>query len=137
MRKRRGAALSTEMMGYLLGLTLLLTVGGFGAVTFMENARYDDAQKRCDLYIGKISEFKYQMGYYPDRLSDLTTKQGIYGEWILSQNFKSTDPWGVTYFYAKTDNSVAVWSSGKNKTNESGTNVPSAFVGDDVGTVGQ
>lgn len=93
-----------------------------------------------------VRQYKSEMGDYPTSLNVLANKSGDFGPWIPKMPTK--DAWGTTntgingnggispYCYAYTADGFAIWSLGKNKTNDSGgggTTLPASFKGDDDG----
>lgn len=82
-----------------------------------------------------ISQYAVEVNEYPEKLSDLTKKNGQYGPWLDETRLK--DPWDMDYIYAidETNGRIAVWSCGNDMTNNSGSGVPTNFQGDDVGSI--
>ncbi len=57
-----------------------------------------------------VSEYKMEIGSYPESIDKLTQKAGDYGPWL---QLVSKDPWGHAYIYQSNDDGYVVYSCGK------------------------
>lgn len=148
MRKRKGLA-AMDMVMYAIGITLLAAMGIVGASTVLDGGKPPIASAQIGSIAGAVSRYKFEIGTYPANLEALTTASGGYGPWLPS--LPASDPWNNTsggidgsggtsaYCYARTATGFAIWSIGKNHANNSGgsgSTLPTAFGGDDVGVFG-
>lgn len=145
-KKRAGWVLSEIIMGVVI-LGIIATLAAAKAPDIIDDFRSAKAQSEVNSIAIAIQRYKTEVGSYPTNLGALTTKNGVFGPWL---KLPASDSWGSTttingtgggsspYCYAYTANGFAVWSLGKNKTNNSGgagTTLPSAIGGDDIGLI--
>lgn len=135
MIKRKGGLLG-ELMIYILVVMMIAAIGVMNPDIFRNDAENAAAQQTVASIAGAISQYKFEVGSYPNQLSDLTVKNSIYGPWMPASALPALDPWDNPYQYSYSSFGFAVWSLGKNKTNDSGGGVPSSFKGDDIGALG-
>lgn len=78
---------------------------------------------------GRISEYRMQIGEYPNTLDDLTKTIGQYGPWVKKID---KDSWGndFVYIHDETDG-YAIFSLGKD-----GVNTGSSLSGIALGNIG-
>lgn len=81
-----------------------------------------------------ISQYRLEVGEYPENLSNLTKAKGQYGPWIhaIPQDVLSK---GKSYSYQHSDNKFMVFSVGANGAPES--SLSAGISGDDVGFIGK
>lgn len=149
--KKRKAFISIDM-AFCAAVVIIMALMVLPKVNdVIESTKRNTDMASISAIANVISQYKYEVGNYPPNLAVLVTKNGAYGPWL--SNLPSSDIWGTTntgingtgggnspYCYAYTSNGFAVWSMGKNKTNNSGgggTTLPTAFSGDDYGVLGK
>lgn len=125
--KRAGFIFSEMVMAILLIIVL-------SAATLLAAHSYIDAGKRSAAAAdtatlgGYISQYKMEVGSYPEKLEDLTKTKGQYGPWVREI---PQDPYGNDYYYVKDDKKgFVVFSGGKDGRSSSGIN---GISGDDIG----
>lgn len=152
MRRRKGVGM-IDLAAYAIGVTILASAAMTGFGSYLESGKIATAKADVASIAVGISRYKYEMGNYPAHLGSLTAKSGVYGPWI--NRLPASDPWGTTntgingtggaasaycYSYSTSGSGFAVWSRGKNLSNNSGgngTTLPAAFSSDDIGVFGQ
>lgn len=82
-----------------------------------------------------VMQYTFELNEYPASLNDLTEKVGNFGPWATEEAL--TDPWGNLYQYQfdAENGKAAVWSMGKNGSNDSGSPTTSGILNDDIGIV--
>ncbi len=149
MKKRRGFSI-LELIICVTGITMLATLAALGASQVKQSSNEASAKAAVAQLGAAVSQYKYEVGSYPTSLNVLTGTSGAYGPWV--RTMPANDPFGTAncgvngsgggnnaYCYGYSDNGFAVWSLGKDKSNNSGgsgTSPPSTFSGDDVGVTG-
>lgn len=148
MKKRKGFG-SLDLVLYGVGLIILIGGGILGYSNFLDTAKIPAATTQTASIFSAVSRYKSEVGSYPTNLQALLVQNGSLGPWLSS--LPSPDPWGIintgingsggvsAYCYSRTSTGFAVWSLGKNGTNNSGGNgsvLPLAISGDDVGFIG-
>jgi type II secretory pathway pseudopilin PulG len=140
-----------DLAMYIVCVAIIILAALPNASIYIDKGNRSKALGELSMLSTAISSYHKQMGVYPTNLSALTSASPYNGTpWIL--RLPSSDPWGTTntgingnggtsaYAYSNTTAGFAVWSLGKNKTNNSGgsgTALPTSFGGDDVGIFGQ
>lgn len=81
-----------------------------------------------------ISQYKMEIGEYPDSLSDLTKTKGQYGPWLTEVPMDKMNK-GKSYQYLHSDTQFIVFGIGENGTAES--NLSKGITGDDIGFAGR
>ena len=148
MKKRKGFG-TVDLAVWAIGITIFAGAGAFAVNTYMDSGKTSTAKAQCASIATAVARYKFETGAYPINLNALTGTSGVYGPWLASL---PTDPWDNTntgingtggtsaYCYGFTSAGFAVWSVGKNHTNNSGgsgSTLPTAFSNDDVGVIVQ
>ena len=147
--KRKGIS-SGDLAIYIVMVSIILMAAWPSVTGYFDRGNRSKAIGDCTMIASALSTYHQQMGTYPPNLEALTGASPYGPPWLL--RLPAADPWGTTnagidggggtsaYAYAYTANGFAVWSLGKNNVNNSGgsgTALPAAFSGDDVGLFGQ
>lgn len=147
--KRKGVSLP-ELLLVCIGIAIIVGIASVGITKGNETNKISQARTQVSAIANAVTSYKYDMGVYPPNLEALTTASGIYGPWL--KPLPTADPFGTTsagidgtggtspYAYGRTTAGFAIWSLGKDKTNNSGGSgsaIPASFSGDDVGVFGQ
>lgn len=124
-------------MELAITLSVIVLIGVWGYVKggeVLSTGKYNAARSDISAISLAISQYKFEIGSYPNDLVVLTQANGQYGPWLSTS---STDPWGHNYNYAyiSSQRKFAVWSNGPNGINNSG-NTPTVFSKDDIGICG-
>lgn len=133
-RKNKGFTLVELLI--TLGCLIALSAAVYPTAShFMALSKSSAAKNGAAAIATAINQYKYELDQYPDSLTDLTTSYGQYGPWVSASTLK--DPWNTDYYYVfdADAGTFAVWSGGQNGSNETGTNVPNDFRGDDIGII--
>lgn len=103
----------------------------------LRQSRYAATTAAANSLVIGIGQYKFEVGSMPTSLDDLTKKQDQFGPWATTSAL--TDEWNskFNYNYDDANRMFAVWSSGPDKANNSGSGVPIKFTGDDIGTISQ
>ena len=117
------------------GIIIALSYGTFAGINHYYDAGcYKIAKTDLSTISMAVNKYRFEMGSFPSSINDLTVSHGAYKPCITAE--KLIDPWNETYFYIKSaDGSYAVWSSGKDKINQSPSPINGGFGGDDIGEI--
>lgn len=117
-------------------IIIALAVGAiFLGSAILDNGRYNKAKTDTATISTAIGQYKFEHGSFPKSIDDLTKKDGQYGPYLSSDILK--DPWGNDYHFSVNTSTgrFAVWSNGRNKTNDTGS-FNDSISGDDIGIMG-
>ncbi|KHM52314.1 hypothetical protein NZ47_05550 [Anaerovibrio lipolyticus] len=122
-----------SVLCYIIFLAVILYFGQSAINAYLEHSRNEDARAGAGSIGAAISQYHFEIGSFPDNLSDLTEENGQYGPWILNL---PKDPWanGADFQYLHDDKKFAIFSVGKDKGASSSLTEISS---DDVGFVGK
>jgi Bacterial type II secretion system protein G. len=112
--KKKGSILWEVL---LFGLTLIFIVSLSNENTVNDRKATDvsAAYSKAAVLGARISEYRLQVGEYPESLNDLTKAVGQYGAWI---KVVEKDPWGRDYVYLHDGkDGYAIFSLGKDGVN--------------------
>jgi len=111
MKFKAGLPLA-EVLGYIGFLSVFLLIGGFSVNAYNVYATNQEALAGASTIGAAISQYKFEVGTYPNSLNDLTTTKNQYGPWLIKL---PTDPWtqGKNFQYLHNNSSFAVFSVGK------------------------
>lgn len=132
MRKKlRGWALMSMMLA-IIGTIFIMAIALFKIPTLLDNSKEAKAAQLTATVGSLVSQYKLEIGKYPDSLKDLTKEDGQYGPWIKEV---PRDPFaGANELqYKKSDKAYAVYSVGKNGSSDSAAD---SIGGDDIGFTG-
>jgi len=133
MKKKNGIALSLDAVGAMTFMIIIASILMVKGPSFIENSRNTRAETDAVALGGSVSEYKMEIGHYPDTINSLTQTNGQYSSWILKV---PTDPWGNTYQYKKTDTKFVVYSFGPDKA-DSGSSAETGVAKGDIGFAGR
>lgn len=130
-QKRNGWIVAEYMMVIVLSV-ILLGAAVYKAPSILNGSKSSNAHSTLAVFGAAISEYKVEIGSYPDNLNDLTVKTYNYGPWVKKI---IKDPWGNEYQYIHDDDGYAVFSFGSDNKN-SGSTINKIAVGD-IGFIGK
>lgn len=135
-RKSKGFTL-IEMLVVIGICAALLSLAAPKASEMMKSGRRNTAAMAVNCLVIGIGQYHFEMQEMPENLEALTKKQGQFGPWVTKDALK--DEWNNNFNYSYDQDSrlFAVWSSGPDGANSSGSNVTEKFSGDDIGTISQ
>ena len=82
MRKKlRGWALMSMMLA-IIGTIFIMAIALFKIPTLLDNSKEAKAAQLTATVGSLVSQYKLEIGKYPDTLNDLTKEDGQYGPWI-------------------------------------------------------
>ena len=130
-KKVRGLALMSMTLAFI-GVLLSMTIAAFKIPEFLNNTKEAKAAQLTATVGALVSQYKLEIGKYPDTLKDLTKEDGQYGPWIKEV---PRDPFdgAKELQYKKSDKAYAVYSVGKNGSSDSAAD---SIGGDDIGFTG-
>ncbi len=109
---KKGAVLQFDSVNYLLALIIFISVGLYGFTDYVNSSKRNTAHADLVTISSAVSQYNYDLGVYPDSLSELTSSKSVsgnnYGPWLATLN---KDPWGQDYQYSKTKDKFVVYSS--------------------------
>ncbi|WP_462393203.1 type II secretion system protein GspG [Mitsuokella multacida] len=109
---RKGAVLQFDSVNYLLALIIFVSVGLYGFTDYVNSSKRNTAHADLVTISSAVSQYNYDLGVYPESLSELTSSKSVsgntYGPWLVTLN---KDPWGNDYQYSKAKNLFVVYSS--------------------------
>ena len=116
--KKQGLVFSIDVLIFLLVVTFFLYVGVIYAPDIIASSRNNRAITETASIGALISEYRQEVGDYPENLDALRTASGQYGPWLKEV---PTDPWnpGSQYKYKFNASGYAVYSVGKDKADNS------------------
>lgn len=116
-KKLRGWALMNTMLA-IIGTIFLMAIASFKIPEMLNDAKEAKAAQLTATVGSLISQYKLEIGKYPDKLSDLTKADGQYGPWLKEV---PKDPFAgkKDLQYKKSDKAYAVYSVGKNGSSNS------------------
>lgn len=131
-QKLHGMALISTVLA-IVGVIFIMAVAAFKIPEFMNNSKEAKAAQLTATVASLISQYKMEIGNYPENLSDLTTANGQYGPWLKDV---PKDPFtgGNDLQYKKSTNAYAVYSVGKDGVSNSSAD---GISGDDIGFTGK
>jgi len=131
-QKLHGMALISTVLA-IVGVIFIMAVAAFKIPEFMNNSKEAKAAQLTATVASLISQYKMEIGKYPDSLDDLTKENGQYGPWLKAV---PKDPFdgGSELQYMKDTSNYAVYSVGKNGSSDSSA---SSIGGDDIGFTGK
>lgn len=122
-----------EVFGYVAFILVVVLVGAASINGYHTYSTNQEALSGASSIGAALSQYHFEVGSYPDNLSDLTSKNGQYGPWLISL---PTDPWanGANYQYLHNDSQFAVFSVGR----DGGVNSTIQRIGtNDLGYIGK
>lgn len=131
--RKKGMALSLDAVAGILVILILTSTVCIKGPSILNAGRTSRAQSDTASLGGYISEYKMEIGSYPDSLAALKQANGQYEPWITTL---PTDPWGNSYQYKKTDNKFVVYSLGPDGT-DSGSSAENGIANNDIGFFGK
>lgn len=131
--KKNGLVFSVDVLIFMMVVTCFIYVGVIRATDFMTSSRNERAIAETASIGALISEYRQEVGVYPNNLDTLKNVSGQYGPWLKEV---PKDPWnpGNQYKYKYNTSGYAVYSIGKNKKD---TSSASAIGSGNVGFVGR
>ena len=131
-RKVHGIALINTILA-LMGVIFIMAVAAFKIPEFLNNSKEAKAAQLTSTVASLVSQYKMEIGKYPDSLDELTKENGQYGPWL---KVVPKDPFdgGNELQYMKDASNYAVYSVGKNGSSDSSA---SSIGGDDIGFTGK
>lgn len=131
--KKRGFALSLDAAMAIFVILIFFSAVGLKNLNILDTGRISKAQADTAALGGYVSEYKMEIGSYPDSIAMLTQTNGQYGPWITKLPM---DPWGNSYQYKKTDSKFIIYSFGADQT-DSGSSVENGVANNDIGFWGR
>lgn len=136
MKKRKGIFL-IEM---IVVLSIILAIINFSAPptkSLLSIGNHNSDKLIVATIATAITKYRYDIGSYPSKLSDLTIKGGpsnSFGPWLTNSNLLDSKGKNINYMFDSTNNFFKVWANGSNSVNN--TNSSDANIGgDDIGIV--
>ena len=135
MRRLHGFIMSTDMIVASICFLVFLSIALGGMWEYMRTSK--DAQATADTAMlgALITEYKHEVGTYPDALSNLQEHKGQYGPWIKSVPDDAWKGEGQKYIYQHNDTGYIIFSIGKD--GESSSSLAAGLSGDDIGFLGK
>ena len=133
MMKFKGEFTLGAVLGYIGFLAVVLSLGYACVNAYHVYSTNQQALAGASSIGAALSQYHFEIGTYPDNLSDLTTTKEQYGPWLISL---PTDPWaeGADYQYFHNDRCYAVFSVGR----DGGINSTIEQIGtNDLGYIGK
>lgn len=123
-----------EMSLCMVAIMIMMAAGMYFIPDMINTSREERAVAEISALGGLISQYRMEVGKYPETLNDLTKAQDQYGPWIHKI---PTDYFngGNNYNYLHNNKKFIVFSSGKNGSADS--SLEQGISGDDVGVVGR
>ena len=118
------------------GLASLILIGAalIYVPSLLNTAKEERVLSETATLGGLVSQYKMEIGEYPDKLSDLTETKNQYGPWITEvPTDKMND--GKAYQYSHNDTQFVIFGVGENGQAES--SLTKGISGDDVGFAGR
>jgi general secretion pathway protein G len=136
IRKNKGFTLVELMiaMGIIIALGTVVLVN---ISTYLRGGRIAQARTNIAVISSAIGRYRYVHGTMPENLRNLTAHNANGNNGQLLTDAELKDPWDNPYNYnlSEASEKYAIWSNGPDRTNNSGSTMPSAFTGDDVGVI--
>lgn len=145
--KKKGSLLIDVILGVIL-ISIILYYIVSNSMEYIQESRISNATATTTNYATAISQYKFEIGEYPQNLNDLT-KRGTktadgedasqFGPWIAKLE---KDPWNRDYSYqkfakyGKDEDTFVVFSKGKNGSGSFNKSNMS-FSGGAVGSIGK
>lgn len=131
-RKAKGISI-LEMSLCIVAIMIIMAGAMYFIPDLISTSREERAVAETSALGGLISQYRMEVGEYPETLKDLTQPKEQYGPWI-HEIPKDVYNKGGEYNYLHNENKFVVFSSGKNGSAESGLG---GLSGDDVGVIGR
>ncbi|MEN6620094.1 MAG: type II secretion system protein GspG [Smithella sp.] len=132
MKITKQAFFSTEL-AITIAVAIVLFIGiAYKGSEALQDGRTSKATASAASIGAVISEYKMEIGAYPESLDKLTVKNGSYGPWLSSI---PRDPWGHAYIYQYSDDGYVIYSCGKSGHSHGST--VSAISKGDIGFIGR
>ena len=123
-----------EMSLCIVAIMIIMAGAMYFIPDLISTSREERAVAETSALGGLISQYRMEVGEYPQTLEDLTQPKEQYGPWI-HEIPKDVYNKGGDYNYYSDEKRFIVFSSGKNGSAES--NLGSGISGDDVGVIGR
>lgn len=120
----------SEIIMYCLAALFFIGIGWVGLRPFLVASKNDHARADTAMLAGRISQYRFETGSYPDSLANLQNAVGQYGPWLHDM---PEDPWshGNAYSYIHDANGCVIFSVGEN--GASNSTLAGGISGDDIG----
>jgi len=136
IKKNKGFTL-IELM---VAISIIIAMGAVAMVniaTYLRGGRIAQTRSNIAIIASAIDRYRYMHGELPNSLATMTAANANGNNRPLLTSDDINDAWGNTYHYTYTsaEDEYAIWSNGPDLINNSGTDMPGSFNGDDIGLI--